>query len=444
MLSTTFFFINNKCLSVLRFIISDKPGYKIPVRRKGVTVEVNKGIIDGVNPSVRYLKEPPTRAVLVKFFSLSPKRIIMWYDDGRDGVFEGKLALGQTTTTNSYEGHVFYFTLELENSSFFGSSSMDKNRKGREVHRVRIHAGQTLYIIDDKENAPPSSIRKQADKEVRFTSEYMMKTGVQWRHFFGSDGPRPPPSLYMWPAEQVGVIHTINSPEGYWTCKGDASDCQSKEKVELQLECVSTEPRVFVIKNLFSDFEVDWIIDIAKPRLAGSQVGGAESGILNSDTRTSTNTWLGRGKNQITETLYMRAADLLQIDEQDLQPSKAAEDIQVVHYSVGQKYDAHHDWGVSGYPESRYITLLIYLNDMLDDEAGGETSFPKAKISGGDERRQGFKIHPGKGNAVLFYNLLPDGNGDDLALHAALPVKRGEKWLANFWVWDPRKNINRN
>lgn len=44
----------------------------------------------------------------------------------------------------------------------------------------------------------------------------------------------------------------------------------------------------------------------------------------------------------------------------------------------------------------------------------------------------------GKGSAVLFYNLLEDGNGDDLSLHAALPVRQGEKWLANFWVWDPK------
>ena len=46
----------------------------------------------------------------------------------------------------------------------------------------------------------------------------------------------------------------------------------------------------------------------------------------------------------------------------------------------------------------------------------------------------GFKVGPRKGAAVLFYNLLEDGNGDDLALHAALPVWKGEKWLANFWV----------
>jgi prolyl 4-hydroxylase len=47
-------------------------------------------------------------------------------------------------------------------------------------------------------------------------------------------------------------------------------------------------------------------------------------------------------------------------------------------------------------------------------------------------------VHPGKGNAILFYNILEDGNVDDLALHAALPVGQGEKWLANVWIWDPQ------
>ena len=106
----------------------------------------------------------------------------------------------------------------------------------------------------------------------------------------------------------------------------------------------------------------------------------------------------------------------------------------MVHYINGQKYDAHHDWGVHGYPNSRFITLLLYLTDMEHPQAGGETAFPKGGADG-----KGFKVRPVKGNAVLFYNLLEDGNGDDLALHAALPVFAGEKWLANFWVWDPHR-----
>ena len=85
----------------------------------------------------------------------------------------------------------------------------------------------------------------------------------------------------------------------------------------------------------------------------------------------------------------------------------------ILSLSEGQKYDAHHDWGVSGHPESRIITLLLYLTDMPDPHAGGETAFPK----GADGL--GFKVQPKKGMAVLFYNLLEDGNGDDLAMHAA-------------------------
>ena len=101
----------------------------------------------------------------------------------------------------------------------------------------------------------------------------------------------------------------------------------------------------------------------------------------------------------------------------------------MVHYVNGQKYDSHHDWGVADSNESRFLTLLLYLSEL---EEGGETAFPKA--DGG-----GFKVKPKKGQAVLFYDLLPDGNGDDLSVHAALPAIQGEKWLANFWVWDPKR-----
>ena len=44
---------------------------------------------------------------------------------------------------------------------------------------------------------------------------------------------------------------------------------QSKDKVDLELEVISTEPRAFVIKNFFSDFEVNWIVETAKPNLHG-------------------------------------------------------------------------------------------------------------------------------------------------------------------------------
>jgi prolyl 4-hydroxylase len=214
-------------------------------------------------------------------------------------------------------------------------------------------------------------------------------------------------------------------------CSGSRDECLSLDPVHLELEVISLQPRAFVIEDFLNDFEADEIVSLGNPSLHRSSVGDMETGNFDSNTRTSLNTWLSREKSHITDTLYRRAADLLQIDESHLTRSVGAEDIQVVHYVNGQKYDSHHDWGVSGYPESRFITLLLYLNDV-EDGAGGETAFPKAANG------KGIKVHPGKGSAVLFYDLLEDGNGDDLSLHAALPILKGEKWLANFWVWDPK------
>lgn len=217
-------------------------------------------------------------------------------------------------------------------------------------------------------------------------------------------------------------------------CNGPADECQAKGNLNMELEVVSMKPKVFVIPDFLSDFEVEAIKEFAKPKVKRSSVGSDDGGgARNSETRTSRNTWVPRQSSHVTETLSLRAADLLKINEKHLYSHTNAEDIQVVAYANGQKYDSHHDWGVSGYVESRYITLLLYLTDQESPDAGGETSFPKA--DGG----MGMKVIPKKGNAVLFYNLLEDGNGDDLALHAALPCVKGEKWLANFWIWDPKR-----
>ena len=110
------------------------------------------------------------------------------------------------------------------------------------------------------------------------------------------------------------------------------------------------------------------------------------------------------------------------------------EDMQIVHYSPGQEYTAHHDFG---YPDtrpntpSRSINLAMYLNEGM---AGGETHFPRWRSAETDE---GLKVTPKKGSALLFYMKNPDGNLDDLSQHAALPVVEGEKWFANLWTWDP-------
>lgn len=76
----------------------------------GVSIEYNVTRRTRPHPQVRLLGDRPTTCMAAKFRSLSRAPIEMWYDDGRDGILSATLRLGQETTTNTYEGHEFYFT----------------------------------------------------------------------------------------------------------------------------------------------------------------------------------------------------------------------------------------------------------------------------------------------------------------------------------------------
>jgi hypothetical protein len=62
----------------------------------------------------------------------------------------------------------------------------------------------------------PQELRDSSLRETQFMREYLNRTGIQWRHYFGPDGPRPPPTLFMWPAARTGQVHQIEFDQGYW------------------------------------------------------------------------------------------------------------------------------------------------------------------------------------------------------------------------------------
>ena len=88
-----------------------------------------------------------------------------------------------------------------------------------------------------------------------------------------------------------------------------------------------------------------------------------------------------------------------------------------MRYEPGQKYLAHMDFE-PGERSQRFLTLLLYIHPA---EVGGGTSFPKA--AGG----RGLRVKPPRGSGVLFYSMLPDGNGDALSLHSGEEVRGCEE-----------------
>lgn len=174
--------------------------------------------------------------------------------------------------------------------------------------------------------------------------------------------------------------------------------------------------------------------------------------------------------------MQRRIAALLQLPVSYLQ--QKSEELQVVLYDLGGQFKVHQDASAFN---PRLFTALVYLNTAATAAAGttgGETWFP---FSGGDAlpvegvdgsveeaiRRSlaaydsanaasptvgqeelalpGLRVSPVQGKAILFFNLLRNGDVDPLAVHAGLPLRRlaqydaagdsvMEKWIANYWV----------
>lgn len=124
--------------------------------------------------------------------------------------------------------------------------------------------------------------------------------------------------------------------------------------MNLTLEVLSCSPRVFEIQNFLSDAEIDHILEVVKQKeLATSttQAGSESQATEQESSRTSTNTWVGRHQSIILDAVYRRAADVMQIDEKffryrrpleipEFDESKVpiSENLQLVHYDVGQQY----------------------------------------------------------------------------------------------------------
>eukprot|EP00560_Eucampia_antarctica_P004543 CAMPEP_0197834052 /NCGR_PEP_ID=MMETSP1437-20131217/21024_1 /TAXON_ID=49252 ORGANISM="Eucampia antarctica, Strain CCMP1452" /NCGR_SAMPLE_ID=MMETSP1437 /ASSEMBLY_ACC=CAM_ASM_001096 /LENGTH=456 /DNA_ID=CAMNT_0043438465 /DNA_START=376 /DNA_END=1746 /DNA_ORIENTATION=+ len=405
------------------------------------------------------VKTPDHSGWAVKFLNLSPAPVDYYWVEGARKIFMGQLSPFNAKGTASFPNHNFIFTREGDEHDILASFKMTP--------------GESLYFYDPIEGKEENLAKLTNDEWQRYEKQKRSQAFAKtYKEFTGRNYlslyPRPPPSHKLWMADHFGQTHWVTSKETHFTRHPPQDELKRVTRRKLQddeprllseyrsgeqiinmtLEVISCAPRVLETQNFLSDVEVDHIIAIAGAKnLHDSTTAGGSGRSSDTKTRTSRNTWVKRNHDPIIDSIYRRAADLLRIDEALLRDRDQnefphleskfgqAEQLQLVHYNVGEQYTAHHDFG---YPDvsnknqpARFATLLLYLNEDLE---GGHTEFPRWANG---ETSKGLFAKPARGKAVLFYSQLPDGNMDDLSHHAALPVKEGEKWLINLWVWDP-------
>ncbi|KAG5089365.1 hypothetical protein JHK86_001977 [Glycine max] len=157
-----------------------------------------------------------------------------------------------------------------------------------------------------------------------------------------------------------------------------------------------------------------------------------------SRVRTSSGTFLARGRDKIVRNIEKKISDFTFI------PVEHGEGLQVLHYEVGQKYEPHYDYFLDDFNTKnggqRIATVLMYLTDV---EEGGETVFPAAKgnfssVPWWNELsecgKKGLSIKPKRGDALLFWSMKPDASLDPSSLHGGCPVIKGNKWSSTKWM----------
>ena len=176
----------------------------------------------------------------------------------------------------------------------------------------------------------------------------------------------------------------------------------------------------YTLDDFLTAEECRAIIDQARDQLEKSGLLGVQY----DNYRTSSGTWLQRENlPDVLDKVQDLVAAITRL------PAENQESVQVLRYEVGQEYKEHQDFW---HPDTDYYdeqmerggqrawSVLIYLNEV---PRGGGTAFP----------RVGIEVEPDRGKVLAWQNTL-DGELNYDSLHAGLPVREGEKWVAVTWV----------
>ncbi len=193
------------------------------------------------------------------------------------------------------------------------------------------------------------------------------------------------------------------------------------------LDAVSDAPRIATVRGFASQAECDWLIERARPLLKAAEVynPGGGGGLRAEEVRSNSAASFAMTESDVVLTLMRaRIAAATGLASDDMEPPS------VLHYAAGEQFAQHYDFIDPENPQlaadlarhgQRWATFLVYLSDDFD---GGETDFPELR----------YRYRGRKGDAILFWNVTPDGRPDAKTLHAGLAPTRGEKWLFSQWL----------
>jgi hypothetical protein len=194
------------------------------------------------------------------------------------------------------------------------------------------------------------------------------------------------------------------------------------------LQLIHTSPNIFLVENFLSELDLDYFDKHITENYSDFQDSFTEDNfndVIYSLERTSRFCFLTKGKDSRVRNIESRAADLAGLSVCNVEP------LQIIHYTGGQQFTTHHDSGtlhednktIDLLVPRRLVTLVVYLNDL--PFGNGFTEFPSLNLS----------ILPKRGQALMFCNILPNGQADNRVIHKALPVHSPlQKYGLNIWI----------
>ena len=203
----------------------------------------------------------------------------------------------------------------------------------------------------------------------------------------------------------------------------------SPEQFPLTVVTLSLRPRVFFLPGFADPALASALADATEPKLAPSTLAlrPGERAEDKAGIRTSDGVFVTAAEDPsgLLAAVERKAEALTGV------PRSHGEAFNVLRYRPGGRYETHYDSFDDGeygpQASQRVATLIVYLKTPPRG-SGGETCFPLAEAEGDELARgvsdyracSGLRVPPTRpGDALLFYNLHPNGTRDRRSMHGA-------------------------